>query len=96
MTMHFSRPFDEIRPLRLVDAQPNDALERALMMARRFKPVNLTASPVPGIGGLGLVTLSLLTTLTLPGFWWVVLGSMLAGVALGIVLIARQQNLDRR
>ncbi len=89
---HAFRGFDDIRPLRLVDAQPIEALERARRLALRFKPVNITASPIHGIGGLGLVILAMLTTLTLPGFWWVVLGSMLAGVALGMLLIAISRN----
>jgi hypothetical protein len=89
MTMrHAVNVFDDIRPLRLVDAQPIDALERARRMSMRFKPVNLTASPIPGVGGLGLIVLVLLTTMTLPAIWWVALGSMLAGVALGFVMIA--------
>ena len=89
MTMrHAVNVFDDIRPLRLVDRQPIDALERARRMSMRFKPVNLTASPIPGVGGLGLIVLVLLTTMTLPAIWWVALGSMLAGVALGFVMIA--------
>lgn len=89
MTMrHAVNVFDDIRPLRLVDAQPIDALERARRMSMRFKPVNLAASPIPGVGGLGLIVLVLLTTMTLPAIWWVALGSMLAGVALGFVMIA--------
>ncbi len=88
MTLRFSFPFDEIRPLRLVDRQPSDALERARRMGLRFKPVNLSGGPVAGVGGLTLVILVLLTTMTLPAIWWVALASMLAGVALGFVMIA--------
>jgi len=51
---------DEIRPLKLLDAQPADAVERTRRMRLRFAPVNLTASPVPGVGGLGLVALGLI------------------------------------
>ena len=89
MTLHYRfRPFDDIRPLRLVDRQPSDALERARIMGLRFKPVNLTGSPVPGVGGLTLIVLLLLTTVTLPAIWWVALGSMIAGAALGLLWIA--------
>lgn len=51
---------DEIRPLRLVDAQPAEAIERTRRMQLRFAPVNMTGSPVPGVGGLGLVALGLI------------------------------------
>ncbi len=94
MTLRFSLPFDEIRPLRLVDRQPSDALERARTMGLRFEPVNLTGSPVQGVGGLTLIILVLLTTMTLPAIWLVALGSMLAGAALGLVWIAFERRKD--
>ncbi len=50
----------EIRPLKLVDTQPADAVERTRHWRLRFAPVNLTASPVPGVGGLGLLALGLI------------------------------------
>jgi hypothetical protein len=80
---------DEIRPLRLVDLQPADAAERSRRMTLRFRPVNLTASPVPGVGGLGLVALSLLVTLVIPAAWALLVASILAGVVLGIAMILR-------
>jgi hypothetical protein len=83
---------DDIRPLRLVDLQPADALERSRRMNIRFRPVNLTASPLPGVGGLGLLTLALLVTVVMPAAWLVMLASMLAGIALGIVMIAMQRR----
>jgi hypothetical protein len=87
----FKRPGD-IRPLRLTDLQPADAQERSRRMSVRFRPVNLTASPLPGIGGLGLVALSLLVTVVAPGAWWALFASMLAGVALGVVMIAMHRR----
>lgn len=81
---------DVIRPLQLVDLQPSDALERSRAMTVRFKPVNMTASPVHGVGGLGLVALSMFVGWIVPGVWLVLLGSMVAGVLLGCVMIARR------
>jgi hypothetical protein len=78
----------EIRPLQLVDRQPAAAIERARRMALRVPSVNLTASPVAGAGGLSLVILAGLITLFMPLLWLVLLMSMLAGIALGIVAIA--------
>jgi hypothetical protein len=83
---------DEIRPLHLVDLQPGDALERTRRIGLRFDPVNLTASPLNGIGGLGIATLALVMTLVMPGAWWLLLGSMLAGIVLGVVLIAAHRS----
>lgn len=83
---------DEIRPLRLVDLQPNDAVERTRRIGLRFEPVNVTASPLTGIGGLGIAALALLMTLVMPAAWWLFLGSMLAGVVLGVVMIAAHRS----
>jgi hypothetical protein len=78
----------EIRPLRLVDLQPADALERSRRMSIRFRSVNLSASPLPDAGGLGLLVLALLVTVVVPQAWWALLASALAGILLGILLIA--------
>lgn len=82
---------DEIRPLRLVDLQPDDAVERTRRIGR-FEAVNLTASPVHGISGLGTAALALLMTLVMPGAWWLLLGSVLAGIVLGVVMIATHRG----
>lgn len=78
---------DEIRPLRLVDLQPADALERTRRSSLRFPSVNLSASPVAGVGGLGFVTLACLVTFVMPAAWWLLFASALAGCALGVVMI---------
>ena len=83
---------DEIRPLRLVDFQPEDAVERTRRIALRFASVNLTASPLQGTGGLAIAALALLMTLVLPAAWWLLLGSMLAGVVLGVAMIATHRS----
>jgi hypothetical protein len=84
----------EIRPLKLVDLQPADAVERWRRMGLRFPPVNLSGSPVAGVGGLGLAILACLTTRTVPNAWWVLIASALAGAALGIVMIAVRADAD--
>lgn len=87
----FNRP-DEIRPLRLVDLQPTDALERSRRMSLRSGPINLTASPLYGVGGLGLVALALLVTVVLPAAWWILLASIFGGIVLGVAMIARHRR----
>ncbi len=78
----------EIRPLRLVELQPADALERSRKMSLRVRPLSLSASPLPDVGGLGLLVLTTLLTVVRPGAWEVLLVSALAGVLLSIVIIA--------
>lgn len=82
----------EIRPLHLVDLQPVDAVQRARQWHARFERVNLSASPVAGVGGLGLVALASYVTVLVPGTWWLLAASVLTGVVLGIALIAVRAN----
>ena len=84
----------EIRPLRLVDLQPADAVERARRARIRFNRVNLSASPVSDVGGLGLVVLGSLVTIVMPAAWWLLLASALAGVLLGLAIIAVRDGWD--
>lgn len=85
-TARVERPA-EIRPLRLVDLQPVEALERSRRLNLRLGPVNLSASPVPGVGGLGLVALALLVSVVTPGAWAWLLAAPLAGAAVGLAVI---------
>ena len=84
----------EIRPLRLVDLQPADAVERTRRLSLRFPAVNLSASPVAGVGGLGLVIFASLVTRVMPTAWWLLLASALAGCALGVVMIVVRDDAD--
>jgi len=81
---------DDIRPLKLVDLQPADALERSRRTGLRVRPVNLAASPLRDAGGLGLVALAFLLTIEQPAAWWALLAAMLAGTLIGILMIARR------
>jgi hypothetical protein len=78
---------DDIRPLRLVDLQPADAIERTRRLDRRITPVSLNASPLAGVGGLTTVVLALVATLVMPAAWWLIGISILGGVALGVAMI---------
>ena len=90
ITAASSRRSREIRPLRLVDGDPGPRFDSPRDLPRRT--VNLTASPIPDVGGLGLLALAVLITLTAPGAWWLVLIAAVGGIVLGIGWIA----LDRR
>jgi hypothetical protein len=72
----------EVRPLRLVE---RDDLPPAPSVERRA--INLTASPIPGIGGLGLVLFAALVSLVAPELWWIVLLVYLDGALLGVAWI---------
>ena len=78
-----------IRPLKLL-GNDDEAEWVAFYAARRDMPkqINLTASPLHGIGGLGLSALVLLVTIVQPHTWWMASTGVLGGIALGLVMIA--------
>jgi hypothetical protein len=80
------RRSDEVRPLRLVDGAPARVPATAAAAPRRT--VNLSASPVAGIGGLTIAVLLVLMTMVMPQAWWLVAAAIAAGVVFGVVLIA--------
>jgi hypothetical protein len=77
----FRRPAD-VRPLKLVD-QEFDIPEGRW----RRRHVNLTGSPLPGIGGVGLAALVILATVVNPQGWLIVLSGIAAGIVFGSVLV---------
>jgi hypothetical protein len=76
-----------VRPLRLTD-EPDP-----LAAAPGRREINLTASPIYGIGGLGLVAFAVLISVMSPGSWLVALAILLSGAALGAILgVVRQRR----
>ena len=74
-----------------VRALQQRARERAIR-----RQVNLTASPIPGMGGLGLVALGALVSLVRPWVLWMLVPALAGGVALGftIALLRRRSLLS--
>jgi hypothetical protein len=85
LVLHAFRRRDEEHPLGL--AGPSGlAVPKAAMRVER-RPVNLTASLVPGIGGLGLATLGTLVAVVNPRAMWIFVPAIVGGVALGVAFI---------
>lgn len=87
------RPKDgEVRPLRLIDGQPGSVPAPSPLSDRRA--INLTASPIYGIGGLGLVALAVMIALASPQSLWILLAIVVNGMLLGVLwaLIQRRRN----
>jgi hypothetical protein len=59
-------------------------------------PVNLSASPLTSVGGLGIVSLGLVVALYRPGAWWFVLAAIAGGGVLGIVKVLRARRRFRQ
>ena len=75
-------PAFDTAPLGLAD-EPIDGLST---VDRPVRTVNMTASPIYGIGGLGLVALATLVSIMSPASWLVALVIVLTGLVLGGVL----------
>jgi hypothetical protein len=82
----------EVRPLRLVDRSPVEIMRP---WARR-RTFNLSASPLPGVGGLSVVILVTLMTTVSPQIWWVVLLTVLAGLVFGLALVLMRRQMGLR
>lgn len=54
--------------------------------------INLTASPLPGVGGLGLVVFGGLVALVRPEVLWIFLPAILGGVAFGLTLAVTRRR----
>lgn len=79
----------EIRPLRLIDGR--SAIRSVQPEAARRnlpQPINLTGSPIHGVGGLGLVAFGVLVAAFAPETWWLVLAVVLGGGLVGGVMVA--------
>jgi uncharacterized protein (TIGR03435 family) len=83
---------DEIRPLKLVDLQPADAIERWRQLSLERMRVNVTPSPLQGVGGVTLAVVVVVLAEIASLLWWVVLASMVAGTVLGLLLIRRHRG----
>lgn len=68
------------RPLHLLD-EPRLAIPES---APR-REINLTASPIYGVGGLGLVALAVLISIMSPQSWLIALAILLNGALLGAI-----------
>lgn len=81
----FSRRGEE-RPLVLVERTPFDQLPLAAR-ATPVRRINLTASPIHGVGGLGLLALAIIVTLVRPHAWWIFLLTVVGGVVVGTAMV---------
>src|ERR1700683_790649 len=85
----------DIRPLHLVGLARMDVVRRSEAVRARVRTVNLTASPVSQIGGLGCFVLLALMTVMAPWLWWLVLGSATGGALLGLAVIVSRRRRPR-
>jgi hypothetical protein len=87
-------PAGDIRPIRLLDAQPLDAMRRTLAFHRRERVVSLNATPTTQFGGLSAVVLGGILTATAPFMWALLAMALAAGTVFGVALIARDRHVE--
>jgi hypothetical protein len=89
------QPPDRAHPLGLTPAGMDGADEPS--RAARRRTINLTASPLPGIGGLGLFALVVIVALAGARVWWIFVPALAGGAGLGLALtlIRRRAVLSR-
>jgi len=80
----------EIRPLKLVDLQPVDAIERSRRLS--LQAMQVTPTPLHGVGGVTLAVVVVVLAEIASLLWWVVLASIVAGTTLGVFLIRRHRG----
>ena len=85
--IHAGIPRDDARPLRLADGQAGAFGPESVKYEIRVRRINLAASPLAGIGGLGMVVLIALVTVVAPQAWWIVVSSIAGGVLLGLAMV---------
>ena len=85
------QPRDLEHPLGLVDAFESVPRlpERSASRPRR---VNLTASPLPGVGGLGLVGFGVIAALAGVDVLWIFVPAIVGGAAIGLTLALRRRR----
>ena len=49
--------------------------------------MSIRASPIDGVGGLGLALLGALVCAVRPEAWWIVISGVVGGIVLGVVLV---------
>ena len=83
---------DEIRPLKLVDLQPVDAVERSRRLSLHAMQTTVTPGPLHGVGGVTLAVVVVVLVEVASQLWWVVLASIVVGTMLGLLLIRRHRG----
>ena len=58
--------------------------------------INISAIPVAGVGGLGLVAIAVLVSVVMPAAGWLMLSGVAGGCLLGTVLVLARRRADKR
>ena len=62
-------------------------------MSPKDRPdINMSGIPVAGVGGLGLVAVSLVMTIYYPQAWWLLIIGATGGVVVGAVLVVYRRH----
>jgi len=90
----FRNPPDT-RPLKLLDHDPTMGVVERGRVSRFPRTINLSAGPVYGIGGVGLLTIVVFVTLVAPSVWWTLLVALAGGALIAIAKIILNRHRSR-
>ena len=65
-----------------------DVLEAGMGQDKRQVSINMSAIPVGGLGGLGLVAMAAVVSVFFPPIGWMMAVSVTGGILLGLILVA--------
>ena len=58
--------------------------------------INISAIPVAGVGGLGLVAMAVLVSVVMPAAGWLMVSGVVGGCLLGALLVLARRRADKR
>ena len=87
--------FRQLRAPVALNLTPIDPIVAQWQMDRKLgirRKVNLTGTPIEGVGGLSAVILGFLLSTVVPDVWWFVFGGITCGAALGTAMVYRRRK----
>jgi MFS family permease len=87
--------FRQTRTPVALNLTPIDPIVAEWMIDRRLgmrKKVNLTGTPIEGVGGISAVILGFLLSTVVPDVWWFVVGGIVCGAILGTAMVIARRK----
>jgi hypothetical protein len=87
--------FRQARTPVALNLTPIDPVVAEWLIERRLgvrKTVNLTGTPIEGVGGISAVILGFLLSTVVPDIWWFVVGGIVCGAMLGTAMVIARRK----
>ena len=87
--------FRQTRTPVALNLTPTDPIVAEWLIDRKLgmkKKVNLTGTPIEGVGGISAVILGFLLSTVVPDVWWFVVGGIVCGAILGAAMVIARRK----